>query len=356
MQKPWSGSGLQPQAAPCNMARIHFVWPYVKNFLSAVQIPRVLYQVFFEAQVKSRKSWGTVHLERARENLWLHEPFTKHRAHGPHCPCSMHDTKGRVLWTEQASLYHRTWFFLKRVWELVLISRGFWKYSHDWICVGVYFTLNFQFWPLQTLKRWYFKAFQCTGSTWNHSPKEILACIYLNHLFILASISIYLPTSPHLQTEELEDLAGNSMNIRACAAAWLCLFSALDLTKWNREAITAESTEPLLHDVYWWVERWKKMLGCCLASQNFSGLIFTLLVGFCLQLFWGIKSCFPGNTFQYKSNFNKVYPQKSWVYKPWMCHQNLWELSPQAMGIWVGLQIYGYILKLHLGRSSNLYG
>ncbi|CAL1140680.1 unnamed protein product [Cladocopium goreaui] len=53
-----------------------------------------------------------------------------------------------------------------------------------------------------------------------------------------------------LSRRELEDLAGNSMNIRACAAAWLCLFSTLDLQKWNQAGITADTTDPLLHDTY----------------------------------------------------------------------------------------------------------
>lgn len=51
--------------------------------------------------------------------------------------------------------------------------------------------------------------------------------------------------------QELEDLAGNSMNIRAVAAAWLCAFSAIDLNKWNAESITREDNEPLVRGLFW---------------------------------------------------------------------------------------------------------
>ena len=50
--------------------------------------------------------------------------------------------------------------------------------------------------------------------------------------------------------QELEDLAGNSMNIRAVAAAWLCSFSAIDLNKWNAESITREDNEPLVRGLF----------------------------------------------------------------------------------------------------------
>ena len=49
--------------------------------------------------------------------------------------------------------------------------------------------------------------------------------------------------------QELEDLAGNSMNIRAAAVGWIALFTAVDLHSWNRHATTTEDTEPLVEDV-----------------------------------------------------------------------------------------------------------
>jgi len=45
--------------------------------------------------------------------------------------------------------------------------------------------------------------------------------------------------------EELEDLAGNAMKCRAVAAAWISLFSAVDLPAWNRLSVTAEDVVPL---------------------------------------------------------------------------------------------------------------
>ena len=52
--------------------------------------------------------------------------------------------------------------------------------------------------------------------------------------------------------QELEDLAGNSMNIRAAAVGWIALFTAVDLHSWNRHATTTEDTEPLVEDVAPW--------------------------------------------------------------------------------------------------------
>lgn len=101
-------------------------------------------------------------------------------------------------------------------------------------------------------------------------PKRSLhALLFLPRLFL--GIISHAAPSPHLQAKELEDLAGNSMNIRACAAAWLCLFSTLDLQKWNQAGMTADTTDPLLHDIYWnWLLA--KDIGCCLATRNFSVL------------------------------------------------------------------------------------
>jgi len=38
------------------------------------------------------------------------------------------------------------------------------------------------------------------------------------------------------------------MNVRAVAAAWIAAFSAVDLNKWNKVAVTLEDMEPLRHD------------------------------------------------------------------------------------------------------------
>ena len=38
--------------------------------------------------------------------------------------------------------------------------------------------------------------------------------------------------------QEVHELGGNSMHVRACAAAWTVAFSAVDLTSWNARAGT----------------------------------------------------------------------------------------------------------------------
>lgn len=48
-----------------------------------------------------------------------------------------------------------------------------------------------------------------------------------------------------IASKELEDLAGNAMNVRAAAAAWVAALSALDLDKWNVASKTAEEDRPL---------------------------------------------------------------------------------------------------------------
>ena len=54
------------------------------------------------------------------------------------------------------------------------------------------------------------------------------------------------------------------MNCRAVAAAWISLFSAVDLPAWNRLSVTAEDVIPLQKSGWWqhWaIGRWKKHLG-----------------------------------------------------------------------------------------------
>lgn len=104
MQKPRSGS-------VSNLRQRHATWSELCCFSFGPM------SCIFVMPNSNPKSWGTVHLEGTRESLWLHEPLTKHRAHGSHFPCSMHDTKRRILWTEQGSLCYRTGFF--SVGELV---------------------------------------------------------------------------------------------------------------------------------------------------------------------------------------------------------------------------------------------
>lgn len=48
------------------------------------------------------------------------------------------------------------------------------------------------------------------------------------------------------RTKELEDLAGNSMNVRAAAAGWIALFACVDVWRWNAVATTKEDSHPLL--------------------------------------------------------------------------------------------------------------
>lgn len=36
--------------------------------------------------------------------------------------------------------------------------------------------------------------------------------------------------------KELEDIAGNAMNIRAASAAWVAVFAGVDINAWNRLA------------------------------------------------------------------------------------------------------------------------
>ena len=46
-------------------------------------------------------------------------------------------------------------------------------------------------------------------------------------------------------SEEIEDLAGNAVNVRACAAAWLALLSAVDIDSWNHRGRAAEDWNKL---------------------------------------------------------------------------------------------------------------
>jgi len=39
--------------------------------------------------------------------------------------------------------------------------------------------------------------------------------------------------------EEIESLAGNAVNCRAAAAAWICAFSSISAPLWDRHALTA---------------------------------------------------------------------------------------------------------------------
>jgi len=38
------------------------------------------------------------------------------------------------------------------------------------------------------------------------------------------------------QTKELESIAGNAMNVRAAAAAWICAFHVVNLPEWAKLA------------------------------------------------------------------------------------------------------------------------
>ena len=40
-------------------------------------------------------------------------------------------------------------------------------------------------------------------------------------------------------SEEIEDLAGNAMNCKAAAAAWVCAFACVSLERWHQFAKTA---------------------------------------------------------------------------------------------------------------------
>ena len=111
-------------AVVSNLRQRHATWSELCSF-SFGPMSRI-----FVMPNSNPKNWGTVHLEGTRESLWLHEPLTKHRAHGSHFPCSMHDTKRRILWTEQGSLCYRTGF-LKCLWTSfngLFLWKGFWKY------------------------------------------------------------------------------------------------------------------------------------------------------------------------------------------------------------------------------------
>ncbi|CAK9096215.1 Helicase ATP-binding domain-containing protein [Durusdinium trenchii] len=52
----------------------------------------------------------------------------------------------------------------------------------------------------------------------------------------------------HLTRRELEDLAGNAMNIRAATAAWLCGLSTLNIDAWNQHGVTESDRMPLPRD------------------------------------------------------------------------------------------------------------
>lgn len=82
---------------------------------------------------------------------------------------------------------------------------------------------------------------------WPHDQAGSLSLLFCLNVFKCVSLvfKVLFLQSLLIASKELEDLAGNSMNVRAVAAAWVAAFSALDLDKWNRASKTAEDERPL---------------------------------------------------------------------------------------------------------------